>query len=342
MATQGSTLSSQYGSRSLHGKSVGAPLLRYICISVTLAFVAAFLVLPLLSIFYESFRPIPPAPVEVQNKVSIFEQFENPDLVEPATTPDAPSPQKTVTGEYWSAITHPNSLHAIKLTLLVAAVAVPLNTLFGIMAAWAITKFDFRGKSLLITIIDIPFAVSPVIAGLIFVLLFGKNTGLLGPWLESNGIKIIFAFPGMVLATLFVTFPFVARELIPLMQEQGTQEEQAAISLGASGWQTFRRVTLPNIKWGLLYGIILCNARAMGEFGALSVVTQPLQGEQNTLPREIEVLYGKMGGDGIRQAFALASLLAMLGIITLIAKSLLEWKIRRDRSDSATGVEGAA
>jgi sulfate transport system permease protein len=325
------TRSSLYGPRSLHGKSVGAPLLRYACILITLAFVAAFLLLPLVSIFYEAFRPVPPP------KVSSLSAFENPDA--------PPPPVESVLAKYWSAIVDPNSLHAIKLTLLVAAFAVPLNTLFGVAAAWAITKFDFKGKSLLITLIDIPFAVSPVISGLIFVLLFGKNGGLFGPWLEAHGIKIIYALPGMVMATIFVTFPFVARELIPLMQEQGTQEEQAAISLGASGWQTFFRVTLPNIKWGLLYGILLCNARAMGEFGALSVVTQSLQGEQNTLPREIEFLYNSYTGHGLRGAFALASLLAMLGVITLVAKSLLEWKIRRDLEEagkSGQGLEGAA
>ncbi|HEY4329724.1 MAG TPA: sulfate ABC transporter permease subunit CysW, partial [Phycisphaerae bacterium] len=246
---------------------------------------------------------------------------------------DAPQSPPTVLGNFWAAITAPNSLHSIKLTLIVALIAVPLNTIFGIAAAWAIAKFNFRGKSLLTTIIDLPFAVSPVISGMIFVLLFGRS-GLLGPWLEAHGIKVIFAIPGMVLATIFVTFPFVARELIPLMEEQGTLEEQAAISLGASGWQVFWRITLPNIKWGLLYGILLCNARAMGEFGAVSVVTQNLPGEQNTMPREIENLYSSYGGPGIRGAFALSSLLALLGVITLLAKALLEWKIRKDQQDS--------
>jgi sulfate transport system permease protein len=318
--------SSAYGPRSLHGKSVGAPIVRYACIGVTLAFVAAFLVMPLVSIFWEAFKPAPPP-----RSGGIAMMVE--DAGEAAAVPESSL------GMYWSTLTDANSLHAMKLTLLVAAVAVPLNTIFGVAAAWAIAKFEFRGKSLLITIIDIPFAVSPVIAGLIFILLFGRNNGLFGPWLEAHGLKIIYALPGMVLATVFVTFPFVARELIPLMQEQGTQEEQAAISLGANGWQTFFRVTLPNIKWGLLYGVLLCNARAMGEFGALSVVTQNLPGEQNTLPREIESLYNTYSGHGLRGAFALASLLAMLGIITLLAKGVLEWKIRRDFEEAGGGTD---
>jgi sulfate transport system permease protein len=285
--------------RELHGRSAAAPWVKAAAIIVTLAFVGLFLALPLISVFYEALR--------------------------------------AGWGAYVAALTDPNSLYAVKLTLLVAVIAVPLNTIFGIAAAWAIAKFDFRGKSLLKTVIDLPFAVSPVIAGLIFVLLFGRQ-GLFGGWLEAHGIQIIFALPGMVLVTVFVTFPFVARELIPLMEEQGSQEEQAAISLGANGWQTFRRVTLPNIKWGLLYGVILCNARAMGEFGALSVVTQNLPGQQNTLPREIENLYSNFGGLGISGAFALSTLLAMLGLVTLLAKSLLEWKIQKD--GEGAGKEG--
>jgi sulfate/thiosulfate transport system permease protein len=284
---------------SARGRSAGAALTRATCIFVTIAFVGLLLVMPLISVFYEALS--------------------------------------AGWGTYKEAILDSNSLHAIQMTLLVTAIAVPLNTLFGVAAAWAIAKFNFRGKTLLTTVIDLPFAVSPVISGLIFVLIFGRQ-GLLGPWLAAHHVRIIFALPGIVLATLFVTFPFVARELIPLMQEQGTQEEQAAISLGASGWQTFWRITVPNIKWGLLYGIILCNARAMGEFGAVAVVTQNIQGEQNTLPREIEYLYSNYGGLGIPGAFALSSLLAMLGLVTLIAKSLLEWKIRRDRVE--TGHEG--
>jgi len=202
---------------------------------------------------------------------------------------------------------------------------VPLNLAFGLAASWAITKFEFRGKSVLITLIDLPFAVSPVISGLIYVLLFGMQ-GWLGPWLSRHNIQIIFAVPGIVLATVFVTFPFVARELIPLMQEQGKDEEQAAISLGAGGWQTFWRVTLPNIKWGLLYGVILCNARAMGEFGAVSVVSGHIRGKTNTIPLHVEILYNEYN---VVAAFAMASLLAFLGLVTLAAKSFLEWKVQQ-------------
>jgi sulfate transport system permease protein len=306
--------------RQLHARSAASRWMKRLCVTVTLLFVGLFLMLPLASVFYEALRG--------------------------------------GWATYGAALVDPNSLHALKMTLLVAAIAVPLNTVFGVAAAWAIAKFTFKGKSLLTTLIDIPFAVSPVIAGLIFVLLFGRQ-GWLGWWLMDPSkpthfhwigfaarwwwplaaewvslgwqpIRIIFALPGMVLVTVFVTFPFVARELIPLMQEQGTQEEQAAISLGATGWQTFWRITAPNIKWGLLYGIILCNARAMGEFGAISVVTQNLPGETNTLPREIEYLYGNYGGLGMQGAFALSTVLAMLGLVTLVAKSVLEWKIRRD------------
>ena len=225
-------------------------------------------------------------------------------------------------GAYLAAFADPDALAAIRLTLLVAAIAVPLNLVFGVAAAWAIAKFEFPGKSLLITLIDLPFSVSPVISGLIYVLLFGAQ-GWLGPWLEAHDIKIIFAVPGIVLATIFVTFPFVARELIPLMQEQGTEEEKAALSLGACGWQTFWRVTLPNIKWGLLYGVLLCNARAMGEFGAVSVVSGHIRGLTNTMPLHVEILYNEYNFVG---AFAVASLLALLALVTLVLKTLLEWR----------------
>ena len=218
---------------------------------------------------------------------------------------------------YTAALSDPDALSALRLTLLVAAVTVPLNTLFGVIAAWSITKFSFKGKGLLITMIDLPFAVSPVIGGLIFVLVFGRQ-GWLGPWLDGHDIKIIFALPGIVLATLFVTFPFVAKELIPLMEEQGTKEEEAAVTLGAGGWQIFWRVTLPNIKWGLLYGIILCNARAMGEFGAVSVVSGHIRGETNTLPLHVEILYNEYQ---FAASFAVASLLLLLALVTLLLKN---------------------
>jgi len=226
---------------------------------------------------------------------------------------------------YIAAISEPEALAAIKLTLLTTAIAVALNLIFGLAAAWAIAKFEFPGKNFLITLIDIPFAVSPVISGLIFVLLFGAQ-GLLGPWLSEHDIKIIFAMPGIVLATIFVTFPFVARELIPLMQSQGTEEEEAALVLGANGLQTFWRVTLPNIKWGLLYGLILCNARAMGEFGAVSVVSGHIRGLTNTMPLHVEILYNEYNSAA---AFAVASLLALLALVTLAAKSFVEWKSRQ-------------
>jgi len=226
---------------------------------------------------------------------------------------------------YFAALVEPDALSAIALTLLVAAIAVPLNLVFGIAAAWAIAKFDFRGKQLLTTLIDLPFSVSPVIAGLIFVLLFGAQ-GWFGPWLIEHDVKIIFAVPGLVLATIFVTFPFVARELIPLMEAQGREEEEAAIVLGASGWQTFWRVTLPSIKWGLLYGVILCNARAMGEFGAVSVVSGHIRGRTNTLPLQVEILYNEYN---FAAAFAVASLLALLALLTLVVKSLVEWRGRQ-------------
>lgn len=225
-------------------------------------------------------------------------------------------------GAYVETFTEPDALAAIRLTLITAAISVPLNIVFGVAAAWAIAKFDFAGKSLLITFIDLPFSVSPVIAGLIYVLLFGAH-GWFGPWLIANDVEIIFAVPGIVIATIFVTFPFVARELIPLMQEQGNEEEEAALSLGAGGWQTFRRVTLPNIKWGLIYGVLLCNARAMGEFGAVSVVSGHIRGETNTMPLHVEILYNEYN---FTAAFAIASLLALLALVTLVLKTVLEWR----------------
>jgi sulfate/thiosulfate transport system permease protein len=255
---------------------------RWTLIAVAFLFLAVFLFVPLVSVFVEAFR-------------------------------------KGV-GLYLAALVEPDALAAVRLTLLVAAVAVPLNVVFGLAAAWAIAKFQFRGRSLLITLIDLPFAVSPVIAGMIFILLFGAQ-GWLGPWLQEHGVRLVFAVPGIALATTFVTFPFVARELIPLMMEQGPEEEEAAIVLGANGWQTFRRVTLPNIRWGLLYGVILCNARAMGEFGAVSVVSGHIRGETNTMPLHIEILYNEYN---FAAAFAVASLLTFLALITLAAKSVVE------------------
>ena len=227
-------------------------------------------------------------------------------------------------GAYIAAIREPDAVSAVRLTLLTAAISVPLNLVFGISAAWAIAKFQFPGKSLLLTLIDLPFSVSPVVSGLIYVLLFGLQ-GWLGPWLDLHDIKIIFAVPGIVLATIFVTFPFIARELIPLMQAQGNDEEEAAMVLGANGLQTFFRVTLPNIKWGLIYGVILCNARAMGEFGAVSVVSGHIRGFTNTIPLHVEILYNEYN---YAAAFAVASLLACLALVTLVAKSVVEWKLK--------------
>ena len=223
---------------------------------------------------------------------------------------------------YLAALAEPDALAALELTLIAAAIAVPLNLVFGVFAAWTVTKFDFRGKSLLVTLIDLPFSVSPVVAGLIYVLLFGAQ-GWFGPWLQAHDVQILFAVPGIVLATVFVTFPFVARELIPLMEAQGHEEEEAATVLGASGWQTFRHVTLPNVKWGLVYGVILCNARAMGEFGAVSVVSGHIRGLTNTLPLHVEILYNEYQ---FTAAFAVASLLALLALVTLGVKSVVEWK----------------
>jgi sulfate transport system permease protein len=234
-------------------------------------------------------------------------------------------------GAYIEALKEPDAWAAIRLTLITAAIAVPLNLVFGVAAAWAIAKYEFRGKAFLTTLVDLPFSVSPVVAGLIYVLVFGAQ-GWFGPWLQAHDIKIIFAVPGIVLATIFVTFPFIARELIPLMQAQGNDEEQAAIVLGATGWQTFRLVTLPNIKWGLIYGVILCNARAMGEFGAVSVVSGHIRGQTNTMPLHVEILYNEYQSVA---AFAVASLLALLAVVTLVIKSLAEWKHEREMKAAA-------
>jgi sulfate/thiosulfate transport system permease protein len=253
---------------------------------IALAFLALFLVLPLITIFMTAF-------------------------------------QKGLE-TYLAAITNPDALAAIKLTLIVVLITVPLNAVFGVVAAWLITKFDFKGKNILITLIDLPFAVSPVIAGLVFILLFGAQ-GLFGEWLFNQDIKIVFAIPGIILATLFVTLPFVAKELIPLMQAQGSAEEEASLTLGASGFKTFFLVTLPNIKWGLLYGIILCNARAIGEFGAVSVVSGHIRGMTNTMPLHIEILYNEYQ---FAAAFAVASLMSILAIFTLIIKNIIEWKVK--------------
>lgn len=270
-----------------------ASWVRFFVLATGLTFFAIFLLLPLVAVFVEALR----------------KGF----------------------GVYFAALSEPDAVSAIRLTLLAAAIAVPLNLVFGIAAAWAIAKFDFRGKQLLITLIDLPFSVSPVVAGLIYVLVFGAQ-GWLGPWLSAHDIKIIFAVPGIVLATVFVTFPFIARELIPLMQAQGRDEEEAAITLGASGWQTFRRVTLPNIKWALLYGVILCNARAMGEFGAVSVVSGHIRGETNTMPLHVEILYNEYQ---FAAAFAVASLLALLALVTLAIKSYIEWQAGRRTFEEA-------
>ena len=261
-----------------------APSVRLALTLVAVGFVALFLLTPLVAVFTEGMR----------NGV----------------------------GSFIDAVTEKDAQAAIWLTLTVAAIAVPLNTIFGLAAAWSIAKFEFRGKSLLITLIDLPFSVSPVISGLVYVLLFGAQ-GYLGPWLDAMGIKVIFTVTGLVLATVFVTFPFVARELIPLMQEQGVSEEEAALTLGATGWQMFWRVTLPNVRWGLLYGVLLCNARAMGEFGAVSVVSGHIRGLTNTMPLHVEILYNEYN---FAAAFAVASLLALLAIVTLVLKTLLEWR----------------
>ncbi|HSD35960.1 MAG TPA: sulfate ABC transporter permease subunit CysW [Rhodocyclaceae bacterium] len=261
---------------------------RYTLIAVGLGFMFLFLALPLLAVFAEAFR----------------QGF----------------------GPYWAALGDADTQHAILLTVLIAVIVLPFNILFGLAAAWLVARFEFRGKNLLLTFIDLPFAVSPVVAGLLFILIFGRN-GWLGPWLQAHDIKIIFALPGMIIATLFITFPYIARELIPLMQSQGKDEEEAAVSLGASGLQMFWRVTLPNIKWGLLYGVILANARAMGEFGAVSVVSGHIRGETNTLPLHVEILYNEYNSVG---AFASASVLALLALVTLVAKTIVEWRMNRE------------
>lgn len=271
---------------------------RWVCATLTAAallFLGLFLLMPLVAVFIEAFR--------------------------------------RGVGAYWSVFADPDARSAIRLTLLVTLTAIPLNLVFGVTASWAIAKFDFWGKGVFLTLIDLPFAVSPVISGLIFVLVFGLH-GWFGPWLTEHNIKIIFAAPGIILATIFVTFPFIARELIPLMQSQGTEEEQAALVLGAGGWQIFRKITLPNIKWGLLYGVILCNARAIGEFGAVSVVSGHIRGQTNTIPLHIEILYNEYNFVG---AFAMASLLTLLALITLAAKTLVEWKVKKDRSSISIG-----
>ena len=276
-------------SRAASATTTEAPLIRGALITIALIFLTLFLFIPLAAVFYEALR----------------KGF----------------------GVYLAAITDPYALAAIRLTLLSAAIAVPLNMIFGIAAAWAIARFEFYGKSVLITLIDLPFAVSPVIAGLIYVLLFGAQ-GWLGPWLAAHDIKIIFAVPGIVLATVFVTVPFIARELIPLMQAQGADEEEAALVLGASGWLTFWRITLPNIQWGLLYGVVLCTARAMGEFGAVSVVSGHIRGLTNTLPLHVEILYNEYQ---FAAAFACASLLTLLALVMLAIKALIEGRTHRQR-----------
>ena len=274
------------------GVTTETPFARALFIGLSLIFLLLVLVMPLLAVFTEALRKGFPAFLE--------------------------------------SLSDPETFSAIRLTLLVAGISVPLNLVFGVVAAWTIAKFEFKGKAVLSTLIDLPFSVSPVISGLVFVLLFGAQ-GLLGPWLQSNGIQIIFAVPGLVLATVFITFPFVARELIPLMQEQGNADEEAALSLGASGWQTFWHVTLPNIKWGLLYGVLLCNARAMGEFGAVSVVSGHIRGQTNTMPLQVEILYNEYN---FVAAFAVATLLALLALVTLVLKALLEHHFSAELSAS--------
>lgn len=273
------------------GSTTELPLVRWLLIALALAFLGLMLIVPVIAVF-----------------VKAFEQG---------------------LALYVKAITEPDALAAVKLTLLTVSIAVPLNTLFGLTAAWAIAKFEFRGRNFLITLIDLPFAVSPVIAGLIFVFLFGKP-GIFGPWLAAHDIKIIFAVPGIVLATVFVTFPFIARELIPLMQAQGTAEEEAALTLGANGWKTFWHVTLPNIKWGLIYGVILTSARAVGEFGAVSVVSGHIRGLTNTMPLHVEILYNEYQ---FVAAFAVASLMTLLAIITLVVKNIAEWKVQQQSQE---------
>ncbi len=270
------------------------PIVRTVLIAIAVVFAAVVLILPLIVVFTEAFEG--------------------------------------GVGTYFASLLNPDALSAIRLTLIVAAISVPANVVFGLAASWAIAKFEFWGKSFLTTLIDLPFSVSPVISGLVYILLFGAQ-GYFGGWLDANGIDIVFAVPGIVLATIFVTFPFVARELIPLMQEQGTEEEEAAVSLGANGWKTFWFVTLPNVKWALLYGVLLCNARAMGEFGAVSVVSGKIRGLTNTMPLQVEILYNEYNSTA---AFALASLLALLALLTLALKTVLEWRF----GDHITGANG--
>ena len=269
------------------------PWVRWLLTGSALLFLAGFLFLPLIAVFTEALRQ--------------------------------------GVGTYFESLRDADALAAIRLTLLTAAIAVPLNLVFGVAAAWCIAKYEFRGKAFLTTLVDLPFSVSPVVAGLIYVLMFGAQ-GWFGPWLAAHDIKIIFAVPGIVLATIFVTFPFIARELIPLMQSQGNDEEQAAIVLGANGWQTFWLVTLPNIKWGLIYGVILCNARAMGEFGAVSVVSGHIRGQTNTMPLHVEILYNEYQSVA---AFSVASLLALLALVTLVIKSVVEWRHEREMKVAA-------
>ena len=285
--------SSSRNIRRARSGTTEAPWVRYTLITVALTFVLLFLVLPLAAVFTEALR----------------KGF----------------------GTYVDGLREPDAWSAIRLTLIVAVIAVPLNLVFGVAAAWAIAKFEFPGKTILTTFVDLPFSVSPVVAGLMYVLVFGAQ-GWLGPWLAAHDIKVIFAVPGIVLATIFVTFPFIARELIPLMQAQGNDEEQAAIVLGATGWKTFWHVTLPNIKWGLLYGVILCNARAMGEFGAVSVVSGHIRGQTNTIPLHVEILYNEYQSVA---AFAAASLLAILALVTLVIKTIVEWRNEQELKASA-------
>ncbi|MBB3660297.1 sulfate transport system permease protein [Rhizobium sp. BK650] len=284
MASDAIPAASTVEPRKVHSAVTESKVARVTLVVIALVFLLLIVLLPLTAVFVEAFRK--------------------------------------GTGAFFTALQDVETFSAIRLTLIVAGVSVPLNLVFGIAAAWAIAKFEFKGKAFLTTLIDLPFSVSPVISGLVFVLLFGANTWL-GQWLTANEIKILFAAPGLILATMFVTFPFVARELIPLMQEQGTQDEEAALSLGASGWQAFWHVTLPNIKWGLLYGVLLCNARAMGEFGAVSVVSGHIRGQTNTMPLQVEILYNEYNFTG---AFAVASLLALLALVTLVLKTLLEMR----------------
>ncbi len=293
---RGATVKSQRGSDE-------PAWVRWLLITLGLAFVGIFLVLPLVNVFVQAFQ--------------------------------------MGLGFYVKSLLEADTVHAIKLTLLITCITVPLNTIFGMAAAWCIAKFDFKGKAFLITLIDLPFAVSPVVAGLMFVVWFGRQ-GIFGGWLEEHDIKIIFAVPGMVLATTFITFPFVARELIPVMQATGTEQEQAALTLGASGWQTFWHVTLPSSKWGVIYGVILCNARAMGEFGAVSVVSGSIAGSTETIPLRVDKLFHSASMAAGVSAFAVASLLAVLALITLVIKSYLEWRTERDHAlaQEATGEVG--